>query len=217
MTRSTILALSLLLPAAAHAATQFADLGTAAPPAALGPIAVTAFDTVPQAAIPDFTDVSVIPGSPIPGDVGSSPDLNKRTVPASWASWSHGYTGPVFSTLLQPADKDPNTNAGAIGEGGGGTTRTLTLPAAATAFYLYVEPNSFDLFQVQVTTDTGGDSGPILVDGDGGAHGFGFWTDTMGETISTVTVTVLDNGFAIGELGISDIPVPVELQSFEVE
>lgn len=208
----------LAIPCAAQAATNFVDLGTAAPPGTVGPFAVTAFDTAPQAAIPDFTDVTVIPGSPIAGDLGTAPALSKRTVPAGgWGSWSHGYAGPVFATLAPTTVPDPGTNAGEAGDGIS-TQAVLTLPPGATAFYLYVEPNTFGLFDVQVTTDTGGDSGAIAVDGNAGAHGFAFWVDTMGETISTITVTVQDNGFATGEFGITDeVPVPVELQSVDIE
>ncbi|MEZ5332698.1 MAG: hypothetical protein R2991_11730 [Thermoanaerobaculia bacterium] len=208
----------LAIPCAVQAATNFVDLGTSAPPGSVGALTVTAFDTTPQAAIPDFTNVTVIPGSPIAGDLGTAPALSKRTVPGGgWASWSHGYTGPVFATSAPTTVPDAETNSGEAGDGVS-TQAVLTLPPGATAFYLYVEPNTFGLFDVQVTTDTGGDSGAIAVEGDGGAHGFAFWVDTMGETISTVTVTVQDNGFAIGEFGTTDeVPVSVELQTFAIE
>lgn len=214
-----ILGFAVLAATAAGAATNYVDLGTAAPPATVGGVPVTAFDEAAQAAIPDGTFVTLIPGSPVPGDLITDLAVDKRTVGVSWGSWSHGYMGPVFflpgGEVLGPA----NTNVvGGGAEGGAGTTLILTFPAGSTAVYVFVEPNVFDLFDVTVTTDSGATSGPVMVDGSGGATGFGFYTDA-GEVITTLTidVDVAASGFAIGEFGVSTTPVPVELQTFYVD
>lgn len=166
----------------ARAAVVFEDLGTEAPPAHLGPFIVLPFSRVAQAAIPDGTLVTEIPGSPGRGTLTADVPLGKETVGFGWATWSHDYKGPVFANFS-------------------GNTVTLTTPHTR-AFYAYVEPNNFDVFNVTVTTDDGGTSGPIPVQGFAGANGFGFYT-TAGETIMTVTITVdpLAEGFAIAEFG----------------
>jgi hypothetical protein len=64
------------------------------------------------------------------------------------------------------------------------------------------DANSLPVHNVTVTTDDGGTSGPIPVQGAAGANGFGFYT-TAGETIMTVTITVdpQAEGLAIAEFG----------------
>jgi hypothetical protein len=102
-----------------------------------------------------------------------------------WTSWSHGYTGPVFYTV--PIDPP----------------LTLTI-AAAKAVYLYVEPAALGQpFAVTVVTNAGGSSGPVLVDGAGGATGFAFYT-TADESITSVTIDAepAAQGFAFAELGV---------------
>jgi hypothetical protein len=181
-----LLLLAVTLPShRASAAVDFVDLGTAAPPSAVGPFAVTAYDLTPQSAIPDMTNTSVIPGSPFPPDTTTSVPVQKRTVGNGWTSWSHGYTGPVFYTvpIVPPL--------------------ALTV-APAKAFYVYVEPAALgQSFAVTVTTNAGGSSGPVLVDPSGGATGFGFYT-TAGESITSVTIDADPNaeGFAFAELGL---------------
>ena len=86
--------LSFAVPS--QAAIVFTNLGTDAPPAALGPVSVTPFNIAPQAAIPDFTVLNAIPGSPFGGLVGLSTAAIKFSIPDSWGTWSHGYVGPVF-------------------------------------------------------------------------------------------------------------------------
>lgn len=184
----TMVALAgLLLASTAPAAVVFQDLGTNAPPTDVGGIPVTPFDLMAQAAVADFAVVTEIPGSPIAGTLTLNEGLEKRTVPGSWGSWSHGYAGPLFWT-----------GTGSL------TTRTLTLPPGATAFYLYVEPNVFNFFDVECTTDNGTSSGVISVNGSAGANGFAFYT-TAGESIATITVSVdVDaGGFALAEFGIA--------------
>ncbi len=174
-----------LLAARAGASVVFVNLGTAAPPSTVGTFVVTPYDLAPQAAIPNLTNVSLIPGSPIPPDTATSFPVQKRTVGDGWTSWSHGYTGPVFYTVP--------------------TVPPLALTIApAQAFYVYVEPAAFGQpYAVTVATNVGGSSGPVFVDADGGATGFAFYT-TAGESITSVTITADDNaqGFALAELGL---------------
>ena len=117
----TISALALAASSfAASADVLFTNLGTAAPPASVGSHAVTPFDTAAQAAVSEYSNVSIIPGSPVAGDLTISPAANKRTVPTGWgSSWSHGYTGPVFFIS-------------------GSGSATLTLPPNTKAFYFYL-------------------------------------------------------------------------------
>ncbi len=182
---AAVLCLALALPA--QAAIHFQNLGTAAPPNNVGGIAVTAFDQSVQAAIPNYTGVTTIPGAPMPGGLLSSNTVNKRTVGSGWATWSHGYTGVVYYN---------STNS-----------VTLTLPAGAIAFYSYVEPNAFGTFNITATTDSGVTSGPVAVSGSSGATGFAFYTDGL-DRIATVTIAADAgaSGFAIGEFGTSGSP-----------
>jgi len=181
-----LLVLAAMLPMnRAGAAVVFVNLGTAAPPSAVGTFAVTPYDLAPQTALPNMTNTSVIPGSPLLPDTITSFPVQKRAVGDGWTSWSHGYTGPVFFTVpvVPPL--------------------TLTI-APAKAFYVYVEPAAFGRpFAVSVVTNAGGSSGPVLVDASGGATGFGFYT-TAGESITSVTIDADPNaqGFAFAELGL---------------
>ncbi|MGE5386800.1 MAG: autotransporter outer membrane beta-barrel domain-containing protein [Betaproteobacteria bacterium] len=161
------------------------NLGTTAPPATMGGYAMQSFALAPQIAIVNFSNVTTIPGSPVPGSLTLATAENKRTVGAGWATWSHGYTGPVYVDSA--------------------TANTLTLPAGVHAFYFYAEPSAFATKTITATTNSGATSGPINVNGSSGATGFGF-SATAGETITTITIVTNDSsGFAIGEFGI-DIP-----------
>jgi len=188
MRPALMLVLAVMLPAArAGASVVFVDLGTATPPSTVGTFTVTPYDLDPQAAIPNMTNVSVIPGSPTLPDTTTSFPVQKRTVGDGWKSWSHGYDGPVFFTvpMVPPL--------------------TLTI-APAKAFYVYVEPVAFGQpFAVTVATNSGGSSGPVFVDAAGGASGFAFYT-TAGESITSVTIDADPNaqGFAFAELGLGN-------------
>jgi hypothetical protein len=178
----------------ASADVLFQNLGTAAPPATLGSHVITPFDQAAQAAIPNFTMVSVIPGSPVAGDLTISPEASKRTVPSGgWnSSWSHGYTGPVFFAQA--------------------TSATLTLPPNTRAFYFYAQGNFFSSHTFTVTTDGGATSGPVSVStapagGADGATGFAFYS-TAGETITSISISApTSGGMSFGEFGIGTGPV----------
>lgn len=176
-----------LLPFAAEAALVGVNLGTAAPPATVGTFAMTPFSTAAQAAIADLSSVTSIPGGPNGTTIGVSPAIQKRTVPTNWATWSHGYTGPVFFNTVN------------------GGTSNLLLPAGVVALYLYAEPNANGPTNITVTP-IGGAPLTVSVNGSSGATGYGFYT-TAGETIASVTVagTVGDGGWAIGEFGVARV------------
>ena len=175
----------------AQSAVLFSDLGTSAPPLSLAGYNLIPFDQVPQAAIPDFTDVTIIPGSPIPGDLTTVDSVNKRTIGSGWATWSHGYTGVVYM---------------------GSSTIILNLPPNTGAFYFYAEPDQFALMTISAVTDSGTSSGDINVHGSSGANGYAFYT-TAGESITSITVTTNDSFMAVGEFGIAQAqaepPVPI--------
>jgi len=183
MRKIVFLGLLLLVAPPAMADLFFADLGTAAPPATLGGYTMTAFGADGRGLV-DVTTVA----SPLGGDVSFDRAMSHRTVPGSWATWSHGYTGDVYWT-------------------NGATDVTLTMPSDVGAFYLYGEPNPFDVYQMMATAQDGTTSGWINVSGSSGAHGFGFY-GTGGSLITSIQVrSTVD--FAVGEFGIAaGAPVP---------
>jgi hypothetical protein len=158
--------------------------GTNAPPATLGPYAMTKFGADPQ---PTGTMVTGVTDPA--GTLTFSQPLIHSTVGNGWATWSHGYTGDVYS----------NVNGSPI---------TITLPGGTRAFYLYAEPNAFALFNVTATAQDGTTSGPVSVQGEGGAAYFGFYA-TGTPNIATITVTTTDTtGLGVGEFGISPTSPP---------
>lgn len=178
--KSFLIAASIALTTqAAEASVTYTDLGTGSPPTSVQGIQMQSFSSTAQAAVADFSNVTTIPGSPISGSLTTSGNVNKRTVPTNWSTWSHSYTGPIFYVT--------------------GSSITLTLPAGAKAFYLYVEPNSGTV-PITVTTNSTGNSGAVSVNSTSGARGFAF--TASGETISTVTIAGA-GGFGIGEFAIA--------------
>ena len=173
---------------AANADILFANLGNVAPPATIGGLQMTPFDQTPQAAIPDFTSVSAIPGAPGGANLGIAPVSAKYTRGTTWngSPWAGGYNGALYFNS--------------------GLTRTLTLPTNTRAFYFYVESNYYgSTFSYTVTTDSGATSEPVSVAGGGGGHGFAFYS-TAGENIASVTVTGVglnNGGFTVGQFGIN--------------
>jgi hypothetical protein len=183
--------------AAARAETHGVVLGDGPPPSTLGGLPVVAFDLAPQGAIPDYTEVTTIPGSPT-GPLEVDRPVVKLTVPESWPFWSHGYTGPVFAKPKSVPGRPEGVEE----------NRHLLLPPGTRAFYVYMQgghklsASSGGVLLVEVPED------PTV------AIGFGFYTDAVGESLDQVIVNAVD--FAIGELGLAS-DVPVELQSFSVE
>jgi len=156
--------------------------GTDAPAATLGPYDMTPFA---DDATPEFSPVTSV-ASPLWGTVDFSIDMSLREVGSGWATWSHGYTGDVYFTQ-------------------GGTSVALTLPAMTGAFYLYAEPDPFEVWTITATSQ----DGTVVsqdVDGLGGAAYYGFYADG-GDLITTITIEC-DEDFAVGEFGIAAVPAP---------
>ena len=178
----TLTVLILAVSPAAQADLTGMGWGDVAPPGSMGPYAMTPFGPDPQA---EYAVVSSV-ASPLYGTVDLSPSLQHLLTPGSWATWSHGYTGDVYYTQ-------------------GGLSATLTLPALTGAFYLYAEPNPFQVWTITATDQTG-ISVSQDVYGYAGAAGYGFFA-TDGQQVVTITVTS-DMEFAVGEFGIAVVPVP---------
>jgi len=156
--------------------------GTSAPPGTLGPFTMTPFPDDPRPVYDDVLDVPA-PGG---GTIDFSIPLSHREIGSGWATWSHGYTGDVYFT-----DVDPEV--------------TVFMPGNTVAFYFYVEPNTFAEFEFEAVADTGTTSGKVFIQGSAGAKYFGFYMKDRG-VIRHITITNTDggaNGFAIGEFGIA--------------
>jgi hypothetical protein len=176
---------------AANGAIVFQDIGNVAPPAQLGVHTMTPFDQTPQAAIAEYTVVTSIPGGPGGSVIGVTPASMKVTDGTGWnapTSWPGGANVFFFSQW-------------------GVSTQTLTLPPNTKAIYFYVESNYYSTsFDYTVTTDSGATSTPVVVAGNAGAHGFGFYS-TAGENITSITVSgngLGGGGFILGQFGINN-------------
>lgn len=176
---------SLALASAASATINVIDLGTGAPPASFGGFTLVPFGDDTRPTLVDVTDVSVADGAPF-GGITFSPVLNHRQIGVDWGTWSHGYAGDVYYTNL-------------------GLSALIGLPANTGAFYFYAEPNPFLLLSVTATAQDG-TALTVLVNGFGGANGFGFYS-SGGMPLVSIMVTS-DADFAIGEFGIAAIPSP---------
>jgi hypothetical protein len=159
--------------------------GTAAPPPMLGPYTMTPFAADGRPLDELVTDVAAPAGAA--GSLQFDQFLTHSRIGSGWATWSHGYSGDVYWT-------DSTDRA------------VMTLPANTQAFYFYTEPNDQAIHDVTATASDGTTSGPVKVNGLGGAQYYGFYT-TDGTTLSTITVdadpTAFFRGFAIGEFGIA--------------
>ncbi|MBS0319482.1 MAG: hypothetical protein JSR18_02995 [Proteobacteria bacterium] len=182
-----------------HATIFSVNLGTSAPPTTLGSYTVSPFDVTVQNAIADNASVSSLP-SPIGGSLAFSTPATKFTVPTTWYTWSHGYTGAVFRF------------AGTMS----GTDATLIMPPVTAAFYVYYEGYTFDTSEVTLTTNSGEVLGPVTVTGFGGATGLAFYSDDPHQTIKSIAIHSDDPQFmAIAEFGAAKgtvtgytVPVP---------
>jgi len=192
--RSMIVLGSLVVLATATAATADitgVPLGTAAPPATLGPFTMTPFPLDDRSLGSDVTSVP----SPLGGSVDFSIPLNHVRIGQGWAMWSDGYTDDVYYT-------------------NGATAVTLDLPADTGAFYLYAEPAPFATFTIRATASDG-TFVEQAVAGEAGAAGYGFYA-TSGQVLSSIAVTSSID-FAAGEFGIATtttvavIPAPAAL------
>jgi hypothetical protein len=167
--------------------------GTGAPPATLGGYTMYAF---PPDARAESSMVSTVP-------FWNGDSLGLATTPAylndiggAWATWSHGYSGPVYWTDSMDAEQ-----------------QMLMFPANIKAFYMYIQPNfrgdSFDF-----TFTAGGQTTKLTISGDGGAQYVGVYADGINEYLDSLLIMDLSQGdsegFAIGEFA-SDVPPPVNV------
>ncbi len=120
------------------------------------------------------------------GTLNFSTPLSHEAIGDGWATWSHGYTGDVYTFV-------------------GGTTTTINLPPATRAFYFYTESNNFATYTVNAIANDGTTTGPISINGNSGAKFIGFYTTGSQCLLKSITVTYppAAGGFAIGEFGIS--------------
>jgi hypothetical protein len=152
-------------------------IGTAAPPGTLGGFSMTPFG---PDATPDGTVVSSA------GPVTFNQAVTHDLIGVGWGTWGQGYAGSVYDT-------GSSVNA---------TTLVLTFLSAVNAFDFYVESVNFANFTFTATSQDGTIISQV-VNGNGGASGFGFYTSGA-DMISSITVTTTDSdGFAIGEFGVN--------------
>lgn len=130
----------------------------------------------PPATLGGYTMVPYVPAA-ITG-------TEETSVGVGWATWGQGYTGTVFFDL--------------------GTTIDLTLSGKTSAVDFYEEPNLFETFDM-TATDSSGASVTQSINGYAGSAGVGFYEDTAGVYLSSITVTVTSaaEGEAIGEFGVN--------------
>jgi len=161
--------------------------GTGSPPTTLGGYTMTPFGTDEQPSC-DAEGSSVTGVDDPAGTIGFDEALHHDIVGQCWNTWSNGYSGDVYDTV---SSTDP-------------ASVTISLPSGTQAFDFYAEPNPYDDFTITATAQDGTTSGPVTVNGYGGASNFGFY-GVGGATLASITVTADSEagGFAIGEFGIS--------------
>lgn len=163
---------------AADAVGFYGKPGTSAPPPKLHRLTMKKFPTDSRL---DGSTVTYAKGPT--GKVYFSTALVKLTVPATWGTWSNGYTGSVYNDSS-------------------GTPVTLTLPAGTKAFYFYIEP--FTGTGSFTATSGGASSGAVSIGAFADAKYFGFYAEKATGSVKKIKVTETGStdGFAIGELGI---------------
>jgi hypothetical protein len=181
--KSTLLTMLLVGAAGVASASISYDTspGTDAPPTNLGPYTMTPF---PADTNPLYTDISFL-STPCGGTLDFSIPVSHCIIGHGWATWSHEYAGDVYSTK-------------------GETSLTMTMPDDTGAFYFYVEPCSYDIFDITATADDGTTT-TIAVNGDSGAQYFGFYT-TDGTHVDSITLQCEDY-YAVGEFAIACPPI----------
>jgi hypothetical protein len=175
--------------------------GINAPPATLSSYQMTPFadvDTRAQspgcandtATVPLPIVTTGHPSSRPTGDiVFSAPAVHAATIAGGcWATWSHGYTLDVYAQY-----------------GFAPTSQTMTLPAKVGAFYLYAEPDPFQLINVTAVGRDGNGhqvSTTIAINGSAGASYIGFFNTSFG-AVTSITVSA-PTGVAVGEFGVGN-------------
>ena len=162
--------------------------GTAAPPSTLGPYDMSSFASSSVAngtSVSSVNELDTFGGATVTFDHA----LVKQTVGSGWSTWSHGYTGDVYTNLGSDGSQD---------------ALTIGLPEGTSAFYFYAEPNNFGTFDVTATAQDGTTSDAVAVTGASGATYFGFYGDPGNPLVSVdIAADPAANGFAVGEFGIA--------------
>lgn len=165
--------------------------GTSAPAATLCSYEMTPFAEDLRQVLQEYSFVA----SPLGGNITFNMPLEHRSVPEQWLFWSHGYSGDVYWT----------------GENGG--VINMTMPSGTVAFYFYAEPRDAGVQTITAVAFDGVSDIEIIsqdIDCNKGASYFGFY-GTGGSVITDIMVYSEKNDLAIGEFGISMIPVPEAL------
>jgi hypothetical protein len=139
---------------------------------------------------PDFTTYTAL-ANPFGGTITFDNPVEKRTVPDSWATWSHGYSGPVlFSRGLSSIRMD--------------------FGRSIYSFGFYAEPNIWEEYQITMGLSDGATQ-TKTVHGRGGAKFFGF----MEGAVNWVEISTDEaaGGFAFGEM-VTAIPEPTTILLF---
>lgn len=159
------------------------NLGLAAPPAMLGGFSLTPFAADGR---PLGQPVGSVPSpTAFGGEVTFSTELDHLRIGQGWLTWSHGYTGDVYHDASV-------------------TDLTMALPTGTRAFVFYAQPGPLEDFNI-IATAHDGTSLTLVVNGEGGALGFGFYSDTV--LLQTIRVQS-DVDFAVGEFLITQVPEP---------
>jgi hypothetical protein len=171
--------------------------GTGPPPALLGGYFMTPFPLDPQGS-PVTSVASPLGGLLQFGTPTAPQSLGHTTIGQGWATWSHGYTGDVYTNF---------TGGGPMAENDVDTTTVMTMPAFTKAFYFYAEPNFFAVYGIRaIGVGTDGsvvNSGFLPVNGASGARFYGFYSTTSADIARiVVTAKAAAGGFAVGEFGI---------------
>jgi hypothetical protein len=146
--------------------------------------------------IPGDPDGTVYPllSDPFGGTITFDNPVEKRTVGVSWATWSHGYTGPVLFSQYLPSIR-------------------MDFGHSIYGFGFYAEPNTMSVYNVTMGLSEGV-TWTKAVDGMGGAAFFGF----LDGSVDWVEISTPDpNGFAFGEMVMADqyaVPEPTTLLLF---
>ncbi len=115
------------------------------------------------------------------GTLSFSEGVYKAYVGYGWQTWSHGYTGEVYSN-------------------NGDNFLTIKLAKAIIAFDLFVQPNDYSVLPLAITALTRSGAKITLsqeVDGSGGAKYFGFYA-TEGDYISEIQIENTVGGIGFG-------------------
>ncbi|MEO1008292.1 MAG: GC-type dockerin domain-anchored protein [Planctomycetota bacterium] len=170
-----------IVAGAAQAQITSTSMGTDAPPSSI-------FDYDLSTAFEFRASGTEVTSANVGGfrSVDFSRPMTLHRIGDGWATWSHGYTGPVYSSQ------------------GANSVRLSFDSREVGAFILYVEPNSFGTFAFEIEgVDAAGHSITYnrQIEGFEGAQGFGFAVPP-GQFIRSVRVVNSDGnagGFAVGE------------------